>query len=173
MEIVKVPSPILRKKSEEVKKIDLRVKGLINDMVKTLREAGGLGLAAPQVSHLLKIIVIESKGGKNKHGEERPIIPLTILINPKVTKCSRETEKDHEGCLSIPEIWGIVERPKLVTIKALNEKGKSIKIKAQELFARSLQHEIDHLNGILFTDKADLSTLHKIGPDGEIIKIKL
>ncbi len=173
MEILTVPSEILRKKSVKVKKINPSIKRLIKGMIETLKEVGGLGIAAPQVGCLLRIVVIESKGGKRKNGLRKPKIPLTVLINPEIVENSKEKEEDDEGCLSVPEIWGMVKRAKSVVAKALDEKGKPKKIKASELFARVLQHEIDHLNGILFTDKADVSTLHKISPEGEIIKIKL
>lgn len=173
MKILTTPSPILRKKSQEVKNIDSSIKKLIKGLIETLRENSGLGIAAPQVGELQRIIIIESKGGKRKNGSERPKIPLTILVNPEIIEYSKETEIDDEGCLSVPEIWGKVKRAKKVTVKRLNGKGKKVKIKAHDMFARVLQHEIDHLDGILFTDKADLSTLHKIGPDGEIIKVKL
>ena len=173
LKIITVPSKVLRQKSSKIEGIDKSVKKLIKDLTETLREVGGLGIAAPQVGKLLRLIIIESKGGERKNGSKKPIIPLTVLINPEVVKCSKEKGKDDEGCLSVPELWAVVERPKSVTVKALNEKGKPIQIKAKDLFSRVLQHEIDHLNGILFTDKADLSTLHKIGPNGEIIKIKL
>lgn len=173
LKIVTVPSGILRRKAVKIKKIDNSIKKIIKDMIETLHKVGGLGIAAPQIGESVQIIVIESKGGKRGNGEKAPKIPLTVLANPEIAEYSKETEKDEEGCLSVPEIWGTVERAKSVTVKALNEKGKKVKIKARDLFARALQHEIDHINGILFTDKADLKTLHKIGPKGEIIKIKL
>ncbi len=181
LKIITVPSPILRRKAIKIKNIDSSIKDLISHMVETLRKVGGLGLAAPQVGQPIRIAVIESNRKSSpkadrldeKNKKSSPKIPLTILINPEIIEYSKETEKSEEGCLSIPEIWGVVERAKSVKVKALNEKGKKVKIKAKDLFARVLQHEIDHLNGILFTDKADVNTLHKIGSKGEIIKVKL
>jgi peptide deformylase len=169
---VKKENSFLRQKAKKVNQ-SFDLKNTIADMVDTLHNEDGIGLAAPQVGEPLRIAVIESRGGKSKSGEEKPKIPLTIIINPEIIKCSKDTERSEEGCLSIPHIWGIVERPELVTVKALDRSGKQIKIKASGLFARALQHEIDHLNGILFTDKVDLKTLHKITPEGEKIKIDL
>jgi len=173
MEIVIVPSDTLRRKAIKIKKIDKSINKLINNMTETLRGLNGVGLAAPQVGESIKLIIVESRGNKRKNGEEVPIIPLTILINPEIIKTSKEKSCEDEGCFSVPGIWGSVERPTKITLKALDRKGNQIKIRADGLFARALQHEIDHLNGVLFTDKADINTLHKIGPNGEKIKIEL
>ena len=171
--IYTVPHPILRKKAQRVDKINKNIKRIISNLVETLRHEKGIGLAANQVGIPLQIAVIESKAEKSKNGEGVLSIPLTIIINPEITKFSSQTETAEEGCLSIPNIWGMVKRPSKVIVKGLNEKGEEIEIKASGLFARVLQHEIDHLSGILFTDKADLDTLHKITPDGQKIKINL
>jgi peptide deformylase len=162
----------LRQKAKKVRQLS-SIKEIIDNMVDTLHsdDTSRVGLAAPQIGIPLKISVIKLKSKKSKNGNERPKIPLTILINPETIKASKETIKCEEGCLSIPGIWGEVERSKSVVVKALNEQGKQVKIKTSGLFARVLQHEIDHLNGILFTDKADLKTLHKITLEGKKIKI--
>lgn len=173
LDIVTVPSKILRKKASKIKKIDKNVISLMKDMIETLRNLNGLGLAAPQIGESLRLIIIESKSGEKKNGKERPAIPLTVIINPEIIEKSDKTCQDEEGCFSVPEIWGTVERPESLTVKGLDASGKKIKIKATGIFARVLQHEIDHLDGILFTDKADFATLHKIGPKGEVIKIEI
>jgi len=172
LKIITVPNPILSQKAKKVGHIDNSIKKIIDNMIDTLRAGSErVGLAAPQIGIPLKITVIEIKGGKLKDGKERQKIPLTILINPEITEVSKETKEEEEGCLSVPGVWGLVERPKSVTVRTLNERGKLTKIKASDLFARALQHEIDHLNGILFTSKADLETLHKITDEGAKIKI--
>ncbi len=171
LKIVKVPEKLLREKSRKVLKVDKKINRLIKNMIETMYSVGGLGISAPQVGHLLKIAIIESKGGKRKNGENMPIIPLTIIINPEIKKYSQKKCKREEGCLSVPDIWGEVERPESVIIEYEDtQKNKKI-IKASGLFARALQHEIDHLNGIIFTDKADYATLHKIDHQGKKISL--
>lgn len=176
MKILTVPSPILKEKAKKIGLVDNSVKKIISEMIKTLKKEGGIGLAANQLGKLIRIIVIESKGqlSKDKPDVERPIIPLTVLINPEIIETSSEKEPDIEGCLSIPNVWGEVPRYNKVTVKGLDKNGKKIKIKASDLFARVLQHEIDHLDGILFTDRiVDLSTLHTIDKEGNKIPINL
>jgi peptide deformylase len=173
MKIVTVPSKILREKSKKIEKIDKKISRLIKDMLETMHEVGGLGISAPQIGKSLRLAIIESKGGKRKNGDSLPKIPLTVLINPEVLWCSDKQEKSDEGCLSVPNIWGEVERPESIRIKTLDENGKTSEIKASGLFARVIQHEMDHLEGIIFTDKADYKTLHKLGPNGEKIPLEL
>ncbi len=174
MKILTAPNPILKNKAKKISSINDGVKKLIKDMVSTLRENSGIGLSAPQIGTPLRLIIIESKGDKNHKGKERPKIPLIILINPEIIKKSSDEEVTEEGCLSLPGIWGEVPRAKKITVKSLNDKGKLIKIKAEGLGARVLQHEIDHLDGILFPERVvDLSTLHKIDENGEIIPVGL
>lgn len=132
--------PVLRKLSKKVNKIDNKIHELINDMTETMYDADGVGLAAPQIGILKQIIVIDVGEG------------IIELINPEIVEEAGE-EVDVEGCLSIPEITGNVKRPKKVKVKALNKDGKSIIVEGENLLARALCHEIDHLNGILFTDK--------------------
>jgi len=169
LSIITVPNPILRQKAKKINPRDPFLKKIIPQMINILRKEKGVGLAAPQVGISLRVIVIESqqKNTKNKMLS----IPLTVLINPEIIKYSQKITKAEEGCLSIPNIWGVVERPYKVIVKAYNQKNKLIKIKATGFLARVIQHEIDHLNGVLFTDKVDLNTLHKITPDGQKIKI--
>lgn len=143
MEILKYPNDILINDTKKVKDSqDKKLQDLIKKMVKTMRDNNGLGLAAPQIGESIKLCVIE-EGGK-----------LYILINPKISKVSKETFIAEEGCLSFPGKFIPVERPEKVTVLYLNERGERCKIKASGLLARALQHEIDHLNGILFINRA-------------------
>ncbi|HBA04717.1 MAG TPA: peptide deformylase [Clostridium sp.] len=131
---------ILRKISKVVKNIDERTQILIDDMLDTMYEANGIGLAAPQVGILKRVVVIDIGDG--------PI----ILINPEIVEANGEV-KDVEGCLSVPGKQGNVIRPQYVKVKAEDRDGNSIEIQGEDLLARALCHEIDHLNGILYTDK--------------------
>ena len=131
---------ILRKKSKTVDVINDRIKTLIKDMIETMYEADGVGLAAPQVGILKRIVVIDVGDG--------PI----AMINPEIIK-TEGTYVDVEGCLSVPGEQGEVERPQKVVAKYLDENGKENIVEAEELFARAICHELDHLNGVLFIDK--------------------
>lgn len=176
LKIITVPNPLLKEKAKKVGSFGNSLKKFISEMIQLLREVNGIGLAAPQLGKPIRIVVIESRGkpSRSKPQEKRPLIPLTILINPEVINHSLEVEEDIEGCLSLPNIWGTVPRYKKVTVKGINERGKGVKIKASGLLARTLQHEIDHLDGILFPQRVeDLSTLHKITSEGEIMPIDL
>jgi peptide deformylase len=150
-EIVKYPSDILRQQAKTVTKID---QGLIDEMMKLLHEANGLGLAAPQVGVLQKLFVYDD-------GELSG-----ALINPKIIHSSGE-QLGVEGCLSLPGIQGEVRRADEVTVTGMNEKGKHVKIKAQGLRARLFQHEIDHLYGTLFIDRAEPDSVYCVGEDDE------
>jgi peptide deformylase len=171
--ITTVPASILRGKAKKISRVDSSVNHIINDMIDTLHNEGGIGLAAPQINVPLRIIIIESKSDKETASPKIESIPLTILINPEIIKTSKEYDEREEGCLSIPNVWGVVRRHSKVVVRGLDKNGQKIKIKSSGLLARVLQHEIDHLDGILFTDKADFDTIHKITPDGKQIKIEL
>ena len=133
--------PVLREKAKKVRKIDDSVQKLIDDMVDTMRSAPGVGLAAPQVGQSLRVVVIET-----------PDDGLIALINPEVVKSSGE-RRLMEGCLSVPGYQAEVTRSRNVTVKALNREGKEIRIKAKDnLLAQALEHEIDHINGVLYID---------------------
>ncbi len=131
---------ILRKRSREISEINDRVLTLIQDMKDTMYYAEGVGLAAPQIGILKRIVVIDVGNG--------PI----VLINPEIVNV-QGSQTDLEGCLSIPGVQGKVERPQKVTVKALNEKGEMFELEGEGLLARAFCHEIDHLNGTLFIDK--------------------
>lgn len=131
---------ILRKRSREISEINDRVLTLIQDMKDTMYHAEGVGLAAPQIGILKRIVVIDVGNG--------PI----VLINPEIVNV-QGSQIDLEGCLSVPGVQGKVERPQKVTVKALNEKGEMFELEGEGLLARAFCHEIDHLNGKLFIDK--------------------
>lgn len=147
---------ILKKKSREIEEIDDRILELLEDMVETMHKYNGVGLAAVQVGVLKRAIVIDL------YDDKGPI----KLINPVIVKEEGEQEVE-EGCLSFPNKYAKLIRPAKVTVEALNEKGKKVKINAKELLAQALSHEIDHLNGIVFVDKMIPGTLEYVEPKEE------
>ncbi|MBM3181102.1 MAG: peptide deformylase [Chloroflexi bacterium] len=158
-QIVNLPEPILRRKAKPVSKFDKDLQTLIDDMIETMREAPGVGLAAPQINISQQLAVVEyaeNEDDEEEDNEEAPSRPkkLFVLINPEITKASEEKVIGVEGCLSIPGLLGEVERHKSVQVKALNRHGIPVKLKTEGWMARIFQHEIDHLNGVLFTDRA-------------------
>lgn len=152
--IVTLPDPVLKRKARPVTKFDKDLHTLIGDMVETMRAAPGVGLAAPQIGLSERIIVVEYF--EKQEDEEKEDAPKKVwaLVNPEIVKASEETLLGVEGCLSIPGLVGEVERHAEVQVKAMNRHGKPVKIKAKGWLARIFQHEIDHLNGILFTERA-------------------
>lgn len=141
--ILEVPHPILKKKALPVAAIDSRVGALLDDMLETMYQAPGIGLAAPQVGLSERIVVIDISEEKNR--------PLK-LINPEITWFSEEAETAEEGCLSLPKQFAEVTRPRGVRIRFLDEHGATQETEADGLLGRCIQHELDHLDGILFTD---------------------
>ncbi len=158
-----VPNPLLREKAKAVRQITPAIETLIDDMIETMREAPGVGLAAPQVGVGIQVIVVEyAEGSENEEPEaDGDIEPtpkpkkLYAVINPEITRQSKETELGNEGCLSIPDYMGEVERFNTVTVKGLDRHGKSFKLKTKGWMARIFQHEIDHINGVLFIDRTE------------------
>ncbi len=150
-EIITVPDQVLRNKARKVSSYGEELQSLIDDMVETMRAAPGVGLAAPQVNVPLRVIVVEF----NENEDEESPIKLHVVVNPKITRFSSDNEIGTEGCLSIPGIVGDVERPINVTVKGFNRRGQPLKIKASGWLARIFQHEVDHLDGVLFVDRAD------------------
>jgi peptide deformylase len=156
-EIVCVPEPVLRKKAKVVIKFDEKLQTLIDDMVETMRQAPGVGLAAPQVGELQRIIVVEYfENEEDEELENAAEAPkkLYTIVNPEITRKSAEVETGTEGCLSVPGYNGEVERHLAITVKGLNRYGQPVTLKLKDWTARIFQHEIDHLNGVLFTDLA-------------------
>lgn len=156
-EIVTVPDPVLRRKAQKVTKFDAKLQTLIDDMVETMRQAPGVGLAAPQIGVLEQIIVVEYfEKEEDEEREDAEAAPkrLYVVINPEITRTSTDKVTGTEGCLSIPGYLGEVERFKAITVKGQNRRGQPVTLKLKDWTARIFQHEIDHLNGILFTDLA-------------------
>lgn len=149
-----VPDPILRQKSKRVRTIDGSIQRLIGNMIETMHSSGGVGLAAPQVGVPLRVIVIGIPEGED-----------IALINPKIVRRTGE-RLVTEGCLSIPGYFGEVKRAQSVRVKGRDLSGKEIRIKAEELLAQALEHEIDHLNGVLYIDHLESTDkLYKIEPE--------
>ena len=142
----------LRELSKPVKKLDRTTLQLVKNLVETLRYSDGVGLSAPQIGVLKRVLVYEYKKPKGSL-DKTPELPLTILINPEIIKISKKTDIEEEGCLSFPNMFGKVERYKKITVKALGINNKEIKFDAEGLEARVIQHELDHLDGILFVDR--------------------
>ena len=142
LNILKQNDPTLRKKSREVTEITPRIITLLDDMIETLHDANGAGLAAPQVGVLRRVCIVET--------EETGLVEF---INPVIVATEGEQE-ELEGCLSIPGEWGYTRRPEKVTVRALGRDGKEFTVTGEGLAARAFCHEIDHLDGVLYTDKA-------------------
>ena len=147
MKIIKEPNKILHKKLSPVKQVTLKIKELVLEMKNIMIEARGIGLAANQVGKDLQIFVIDENLAKENEVPE-------VYINPEITEFSKEQSETEEGCLSIPDYWPNIKRSKKIKIKAINEDGLKIKFKARGLLARVLQHEHDHLQGVLIKDYA-------------------
>ena len=155
--IVTLPEPVLRRKARPVSNFDDNLQTLIDDMIDTMREAPGVGLAAPQVGISDRLIVVEYADPpvEDDDGEPKEVKPkLYVMINPEIVKTSEEQVLGVEGCLSIPGLVGEVERFAMVQVKGLNRRGQPMKVKAEGWLARIFQHEIDHVNGIVFPDRA-------------------
>lgn len=144
---------ILRKKTRKVENIDDKIRELVDDMIETMHSQDGVGLAAPQVGVLKRVVVIDLYDDKGPY----------VLINPEIIKEKGEQEVD-EGCLSFPNKFAKVVRPAEVTVKALDKDGKEYKLKGKGLLAQAISHELDHLEGILFVDKMVPGTLEVIPP---------
>ncbi|KKB42308.1 peptide deformylase [Bacillus thermotolerans] len=142
--IVKYPDPILEKKCGPVTQFDKKLKKLVNNMYETMVEADGVGLAAPQIGKDLQLAIVDIE---DEHG-------LIVLVNPVIEE-AKGSETDVEGCLSFPGIYGHVTRPSYVKVKAQDVKGRFFTLQAKGYLARAIQHEIDHLNGVLFTSKVE------------------
>lgn len=150
LNIVKEGDPVLRGRCREVTEITPRILTLLDDMRETLEKAEGVGLAAPQVGVRRRIVLVEH----DKAG-------VLELINPVILSESEERQQELEGCLSVPGVWGVTDRPMTVTVRAMNRKGEYFSISGSALTARCFCHEIDHLDGKLFTDNA----VHILSPE--------
>lgn len=148
--IITLPDPNLRRRSHKVTGFDRQFQDLVDDMVETMRQAPGVGLAAPQIAEPYRVIVVEYG---DEVDDDKPK-KLYVVANPEIIKTSEEKVLGIEACLSVPGLVGEVERFEQVTIRGLNRFGKLTRIKAQGWLARIFQHEIDHLDGVLYVDRA-------------------
>lgn len=162
LKIARLGHPAIRRNSEPVTHQQLALPGvqaLIDDMVATMRDADGVGIAAPQVHVPMRIIVIEVDG-ENPRYPGQPAVPLTMIVNPRIEAHGEEVLDGWEGCLSVPELRGRVPRWSRVTVSGLDREGRPLGFEAHGFFARVIQHEVDHLDGGVFLDRMpDLSTL--------------
>lgn len=172
LKVVKYGDPVLRKKGARIESITPEIKKLIADMFETMYAHKGVGLAAQQVGHALQLTVIDVRGVtdrpsslelKGKAADVAEFMPV-VLINPELTLVG-ERVAGPEGCLSFPEVFAEITRPEFVDVKALNEKGKPIEFRAGGLLGRAVQHETDHLNGILFIDRMEKKTKEELQPE--------
>ena len=147
-DIVFMGDPVLRRAAEEVETFDDELRRLVRDMFETMYHADGIGLAAPQIGLSRRIVVVDLRERDDDDESHR-----VALVNPVVTWASEETAKQSEGCLSIPGLEEVVNRPVAVTVEGKDPDGNDVVIEAEDLFARALQHEIDHIDGILFVDR--------------------
>lgn len=161
LKVTRLGHPVLREVTANVPLEELRnpaMQKLIDDMIVTMKEYDGVGLAADQVHESLQVAVLEV--AENPRYPNKPKVPLTVLVNPRITPLSEETEDDWEGCLSIPDLRGRVPRYKSIRVQAFDRHGKELDFVANDFHARVIQHEYDHLNGKVYLDRMrDLSTL--------------
>jgi len=144
-EIVLLGDPVLREATQEVEAFDDELKALVDDLFATMVSAEGAGLAAPQVGVSRRVCVVDVRHVDGEHAR-------VALVNPRVTEASDEREREPEGCLSIPGVTEVVDRPAQVVVEGWTPDGEPVRVEAEGLFARALQHEIDHLDGVLFVD---------------------
>lgn len=143
LSIIEAGSPVLKAQAKPVPTITKHIKKLLDDMAETMYAANGVGLAAPQINESLQLVVLDDGNG------------LIELINPEILETSTEMEEDIEGCLSVPGYYGTVKRYSKIKVKSLNRKGKVVYYEPEHFLARIFQHEIDHLKGTLFIEKAE------------------
>jgi peptide deformylase len=161
LKVARLGHPVLRQVTEAVTARELQslsVQQFIDDMIVTMKEYDGVGLAADQVHESMQIAVLEV--ASNPRYPNKPDVPLTVLVNPKITPLTEEMEEDWEGCLSVPDLRGRVPRYKSIRVEAWDRSGKAIDFVANDFHARVIQHEFDHLNGKVYLDRmGDFSTL--------------
>ena len=152
--IVTIPDKILRQKTKPVTRFDADLQRLIDDMIDSLHEANGVGLAAPQIGQPIQLAVILTLPEEDEEGNEiEESRELYVIINPEIFWHSKETTKGIEGCLSIPGYVGEVERHESIRVRGLDRHGRKVRLRLFDWTARIFQHEIDHLNGVLYIDK--------------------
>jgi len=177
LEVVKYGHPVLRQKGARIETITAEIRKLVADMLETMKENNGVGLAAQQIGRALQLTVIDVREAKNRPSwievdglpaDINDFMPL-VLINPELKPVGK-MEVGGEGCLSFPEIFAEISRPESVDVKALNEKGKPVQFRCGGLLARAVQHETDHLNGILFIDRMEKKTKEELRPELEVLQ---
>ena len=176
MPIRVIGDPVLRRRAAKVAKVDASIRALIDDMIETMRAAGGVGLAAPQIGRSLRVVVIEAPQRLAQAGadpEEAAQPPqegadeIIVLVNPQVVRRTGQRQVT-EGCLSVPGYWGEITRALKVTVKGQNREGREVRVKGEELLAQALEHEIDHINGVLYIDYLEsVDQLMKVEPKDE------
>lgn len=177
LEVIKYGNPVLRQKGARIESLTPEIRKLIADMLATMKENNGVGLAAQQIGRAVQLTVIDVRDVKNRPSwldvsglpaDVNEFMPL-VLINPEL-KPDGKPVVGGEGCLSFPEIFAEISRPESVDVKALNEKGKPIQFRCGGLLARAVQHEMDHLNGILFIDRMEKKTKEELRPELEVLQ---
>ncbi len=152
LKVARMGHPVLRAKARRLEKADIRsvaIQKLIDDMIETMREYHGVGLAAPQVHEAVRVFVAALDAGE----EDAPQVETLAIINPEITVIGSDVVEDWEGCLSIPDIRGRVPRAREIAVRAMDRKGDRIELHAHDFHARVIQHETDHLDGVLFFDR--------------------
>ncbi len=175
-EILTAAEPVLRTRAQKVRSFTPRLQELIDDMIETMRAAPGVGLAAPQVGVSQRVIVVEYGEGDEADSAEaepdeaaaRKPPTLHVVINPEIVRHSAETVTANEACLSVPGYFGEVARYRTVTIRGLNRHGRPIRLKVSDWLARIFQHEIDHLDGVLYIDRANKVWRVEEAPPGQV-----
>jgi len=170
--VVKYGHPVLRQKGEEIKAVTPEVRQFIADLLETMYASHGIGLAAQQVARAWRVTVIDVREVSDRPstleraGKPAPVeslMPL-VLVNPVVSPVGRQTNTGPEGCLSFPEMFADITRPEIVDVSALDAEGRPLEFRCGGLLARAVQHEVDHLNGILFIDRMDADTRASLKP---------
>jgi peptide deformylase len=179
LDVVHYGNPVLRQKGARIATITPEIQRLVQDMFETMRAAKGVGLAAQQIGHPLQLTVLDVRGVTDRpstiqiNGKEADVataMPL-VLINPEITPAG-DSEAGTEGCLSFPEIYGEVKRAGNAEVSAMNAKGETIEFRCGGLLARAIQHELDHLNGILFIDRMSRAEKEELKPQLEELQAK-
>ncbi|MED6313623.1 MAG: peptide deformylase [Verrucomicrobiota bacterium] len=180
LDIVKYGNPVLRQKGECVEEVTSEISQLIDNMLETMHEARGIGLAAQQVGRPLQLAIIDVTGVEDRPSrmslDGEPVNPEDymplILINPEWIAASDVKEDGGEGCLSFPEVYGEINRPEEIDVTATDENGEQVAFRCGGLLARAIQHEWDHLQGILFIDRMDAIVRTKLKPEVDAIQIE-
>jgi peptide deformylase len=163
---LQIGHPILRRRGQKITHFDGALSRLVDDMVETMQDANGVGLAAPQIGVSRRLIIVEMPDSEDyPHPGER-----WVMCNPEIVKASRETTVGQEGCLSVAGYVGMVERPEAVTVRGQDIKGRKVRVKADGYLARAFQHEIDHLNGVLYVDLAEEGSIMTVEQYEELIR---